>query len=385
MIVTQPAQWRGVDVDLTTVESRLSDLWKELSAKTEELCPVRTHLFNLVAYARDYADAQRIARLDQLSQRHASRCIIVVPERGGSQNTLDAEISVLSAPGEDGANALFYEQIILIGHGRAGDHLASIVIPLLMPEIPTYLWWPGQPAFGHRFFHQLLATADQLIIDSAQFSNPGESLADVARIAGNVCGVNDFNWSRLTPWREIIAQFFDGPAMQPYVLGIQSARIELGLGKNESDYRRASSVALLVLGWMAAQLGWQPETTLDEELSGDVRLSVLQGERLVSIEISFREQSAESAGRLIGIEIVSQPADGPPAKFRVSRSQDLERIESSVEVLGESAIRRVVPLGIPGDDRLLAEELSLAGHDRLYERVASEASRLAGREIWIPV
>jgi hypothetical protein len=34
---------------------------------------------------------------------------------------------------------------------------------------------------------------------------------------------------------------------------------------------------------------------------------------------------------------------------------------------------------------VLVDELELVGHDELYDRVVDMASRMAGREVWMPV
>jgi glucose-6-phosphate dehydrogenase assembly protein OpcA len=266
--------------------------------------------------------------------------------------------------------------------GRAADHLASVVVPLLMPEVPTYLWWPGQPLFGHRLFHRLLASADQLVIDSAQFQSPGDGLNDLARLCSGRYGVNDINWARLKPWREIIAQFFDSPQVIPYAYAIQCVSVEFGSG--EGNFAQSTAGLLLTLGWVASELGMEPETTLDTLAMRDVSLSLLQGNSLVAINVTFRDAGAEAAGKLLRIELRAKVADGPEALFVVRRSTDFLHAHVSMRVGEETEISRVVALDIKADPVLLADELAAAGHDRLYERVVDMAARIAGREVWIP-
>ncbi|GAC1660754.1 MAG: hypothetical protein NVS9B15_24600 [Acidobacteriaceae bacterium] len=255
-------------------------------------------------------------------------------------------------------------------------------MPLLQPEIRTYLWWPGEPPFGYRLFHHLLNVADQLIVDSAQFDSPGFGLAELARLSTAGYGINDFNWARLTPWREIIAQFFDGTAMLPYLENIRSVRLEFG--RSDSGYASATAGLLLLLGWFGRRLGWEPETTLDRPPSGDITMSVLQGSRLILVELVFCDHGRQAAGRLMTMEIVSQPADRAPAKFRVVRDDSLANVEIGMRIHDQCEIDRVIPLGVKSDDALLEDELELAGTDTLYSQVVLEASRLAGREVWVP-
>lgn len=384
MIVDTPlrADWKGVDVDVTTIEREVTSLYKQIVRQSSLLSPVRTSILNLVVYASSQQDAYHLASvLERLTGRNPSRVVILIAERTSTRSSIDCDASVLCVRRSESGLPFCWERLLITAHGRAADHLSSVVVPLLMVDIPTYLLWRGQPPLGHRLFHRLLAVADQLVIDSAEFRSPGDGFADLARVYGGKQGVNDFHWERLAPWRQIIIQFFDGPSWVPYAFGFLTTRLEFGCG---SDYRSATAGALLLLGWMATQLDWKPETTLNEIAAEDVTLAVLQGERTIPIELRFRNHGEHAAGRLMCFEIVSQAKGKPPARFTVQRSEDLNHLEVTVSVHGEADICRVVPLGNRSDLQLLGDELEIAGHDQLYEAVVDMASRLAGREVWVP-
>jgi glucose-6-phosphate dehydrogenase assembly protein OpcA len=375
--------WNGTDVDTTTIEGHISRLWRDVTSESAFPGAVRTSILNLVVYTRDGETASRLSdELRENSRRHPSRTIILVGDRLRSGSSVDADVSVYCSGGSGGARALCYEEIRITGHGRVADHLASVVIPLLIPELPTYLWWPSQPPFGHRTFHRLLSIADQLVIDSAQFHSPGDGLANIARLCFAKQGVNDFNWSRMAPWRDVLVQFFDGPAWAPYAYGIRSVLIEIGSGPG-SD-RSPTAALLLLSGWVASRLGWEPETTLDGLATQDTTISVLQGDRVIPIDLVFAEYGPSAAGRVVKLEIVSQPKGMPPARFTVERIDDGAHARVTMRVHEGAEVTRVVPLAIQSDTELLTGELELAGHDRLYENVVDMASRMAGREIWMP-
>ncbi|MGH2442248.1 MAG: glucose-6-phosphate dehydrogenase assembly protein OpcA [Chloroflexota bacterium] len=372
--------WRGKDVDVTMLEGHLTDLWKTLARK-KDMQPVRTHIFNLVVYVGEHAHAHRILdSLNALGQLHPSRTVVLIADLNKTESTIDAEV-ILRADSSQSISVC-HEQVLLTVHGRAADHLSSVVIPLVLPELPTYLWWPGQPLFGHRMFHRLLSSADHLVVDSAQFESPGDSLADLARLCTGPHGVTDFNWARLTPWREIITQFFDGERMLQHVRHIQSMRLEFGKGGGSQG--EVTSSVLLLLGWMANQLDWVPDTTLDRPAQNGVTLSVLQRERRIPIDLVFREHGPDNACRLMNIEIRSKPPGSTPAVFRVSRSSDLQHVRTSIKVGDETEISRVLPLEVRDDVELLAAELEITGQDNLYDAVVASASRMAGRETWNP-
>lgn len=383
MAAPSSSQWQGSDVDVTTIEQQLAHLWKDLTHQAQLAGAVRTSMFNLVVYAEDEAAADRITdSLNQLSRRQPSRAVVLVGDRTNPRCALDASVCVVCQSAPDVPQPLCHEQIIVKARGRAADHLNSVVIPLLLPELPAYLWWPGQPPFGQRMFHRLLTVADELVVDSGQFKSPGDGFANLARLTTGRLAVHDSHWGRLTPWREIIAQFFDGPTWRPYARGIRSVRIEFGSG---GDGRGTTAGTLLLLGWVASHLGWEPETTLDTLVTDSISLSVLDGERVIPIEIQVREAPDPAAGRLLGIELVSQPRGVPPARFTVHRTDDLQNVRVKMEIHGGLEITRVVPLAMKSEMQLLAEELELVDHDKLYDQVVEAASRMAGREIWVPV
>ncbi len=63
------------------------------------------------------------------------------------------------------------ERVWLEVHGSASRHLSSIAIPLLLADLPMFLWWPGPVPHQH---HQLSDTADRLIVDSSQFGHASD-------------------------------------------------------------------------------------------------------------------------------------------------------------------------------------------------------------------
>jgi glucose-6-phosphate dehydrogenase assembly protein OpcA len=382
MAASTSLDWHATDVDVPTIQKQLTGLWTEINHDSKYPGAVRTSIFDLVVFTRGANQAERVcATLDRLSGRQPSRVTILVADRGARGATIDGSINIECLPTPSGST-LCHERLVITAHGRAADHLPSVVVPLLIPEIPTYLWWPEQPPFGHRMFHRLLSVADQLVVDSSKFASPGDALADIARLCSGRQGVNDFHWARLTPWREIIAQFFDGPLWAPYARGVVSVRVGFARGP---DLTSATAETLLLLGWVSSQLHWEPETTAETVFTGDVAFSVLQGEKLIPIDIHFQDLKTQLAGRLVSVEIVSHPKGMAPARFIVERTSDVHNANVTMEVHDGPQIRRVVPIDVKDDARLLTEELAMVGHDSAYGVVVNMASRLAGREVWVPV
>jgi glucose-6-phosphate dehydrogenase assembly protein OpcA len=387
MTVAEPTvlRWTGKDVDLTNVQRELSSLWKQLAQSQDRTSPVRTHVFNLLVYAADADDADRIEEsLEHLDDRQPSRTIILYGDRSPGDATINAEVSVTCPAGSGDRPPRCFERITVCASGRAADHLDSVAAPLLISELRTYLWWPGQPPFGYRAFHRLLNLTDQLVVDSSQFISPADGLTDLARLSSGNQGVNDFHWARLVAWRDVISQFFDGPGHVEYAGNMRRLEVEFASGGGDVELQYATAGLLLILGWAGHAFNWHPETTLEGMLARDVEMSVVQDSRLIPIEVRFASHGRKAAGRLMRFTIECGAPHLPTATFSVERTRDLANARVRQAIGSEPPVERVVPLEQRSDMELLVDELEITGHDELYEAAARYASLLAGRVIWTP-
>jgi glucose-6-phosphate dehydrogenase assembly protein OpcA len=141
---------------------------------------------------------------EDASREHPSRILVVVkrPGRGRRHRDggrLDAEVRV---GGDTGSG----ETVVLRLHGDLADHADSVVLPLLLSDAPVVVWWPVD-APGHPVKDPLGALAQRRITDSYAVEQPLEQLA--ARTASYAPGDTDLAWTRLTPWRSMLAAALD--------------------------------------------------------------------------------------------------------------------------------------------------------------------------------
>src|SRR4051794_2650477 len=165
------------------------------------------------------------------SREHPSRILVVVarPGRGGAK--LDAEVRT---SGETGPG----EVVLLRLHGDLADHPDSVVLPLLLPDAPVVVWWPGT-APDDPAQHPLGMMAQRRITGSASCDNPLGALAK--RAAGHSDGDTDLSWTRITPWRTLLAGALDQGA--PRITAIKVSAEE-----------QSPSAELLAL-WLGSRLG----------------------------------------------------------------------------------------------------------------------------------
>ncbi|HEX6233080.1 MAG TPA: glucose-6-phosphate dehydrogenase assembly protein OpcA [Jiangellaceae bacterium] len=172
-----------------------------------------------------------IEAANQASYEHPCRTIAVVRETSRGSARLDAQVRV---GGDAGAS----EVVVLRTFGALTGHAESLVMPLLLPDNPLVVWWPGEsppvPAED-----PVGGIAQRRITDAAACKRPSAALAD--RAATYRPGDTDLSWTRLTLWRALLAAALDQPPHEP----VTSARVVGGSASPSAD---------LLAGWLALTL-----------------------------------------------------------------------------------------------------------------------------------
>src|SRR6185437_9497492 len=113
---------------------------------------------------------------------------------------------------------VFGEQVVIEARGSAISYLPSLTDQLMLTDLPSFLWWVGDLSSSRStLFERLTSLADRLVTDSSDFGALGTSMDQLYRLARRrhqPCAPSDLNWARLTPWRELVAQFFDSPTLR---------------------------------------------------------------------------------------------------------------------------------------------------------------------------
>lgn len=319
--------WRGADVTIGEVLDALDAIRKKFAsqeAADDELPHARNCVLTLIAVASDDQEerrAQRVCRM--IGAQHPAQAIVIRDQaelRGGH---IEASIST-DVQRPQSACAVECELVTLRVRGGAGEHIDALIDPLLMSGVPTYLWWVGTPPFGTRELDGALSVVDALVVDSARFDAPYHSFLGLARLAVNrhqKLGVADFQWSRLSPWRETVAQFFSPVERRPFLGGISGVGIDYA-----GDGRGNRIAAALMAGWMASALGWKLKSAAAG--GGGVVAAHYVTEGWRPVEVSFRSvpKARLSPGELSTLRIIGA-AGGQT--FNVSVQRDPERAPSS--------------------------------------------------------
>ncbi|MFD8223495.1 glucose-6-phosphate dehydrogenase assembly protein OpcA [Streptomyces massasporeus] len=143
------------------------------------------------------------------AHEHPSRTLVVIKRvsrspRDRTQSRLDAEVRV-------GADAGTGETVVLRLYGEVADHAQSVVLPLLLPDAPVVVWWPVnaplEPAKD-----PLGALAQRRVTDTYASEQPVRDLTTRSR--AYTPGDTDLSWTRITPWRSMLAAALDQVACE---------------------------------------------------------------------------------------------------------------------------------------------------------------------------
>jgi glucose-6-phosphate dehydrogenase assembly protein OpcA len=361
------AFWGARATSIDALERELARLRRAAVAHAKERgrTLARASVLNLVVYSEREVHARRAAHtVSELALRHPSRAVIVLGDRGREGVVGSVELHC-HVPQADGAQPVLYEQIFARVRGDFDERVASVVIPLLVPDLPVFLWWTGTPPSDARHLDDLVGLADRLIVDSADFARADRTLPEVASLSRLHVGITDLNWARLTPWRELVAQFFDVPSWRTFLDGVTGIRVGFAVDMDGRDIH--PSQALLLLGWLASRLGWQPVEALAPAEAGGVLFRMTRADGAsIMVRLRPRFERGLDAGDVSGVRIQTEFAT-IKAEFVIKRGPDERHATATAIVGGSIRAERVVPLPALGIRELLGEELAISGNDHVYE------------------
>src|SRR5918993_962730 len=213
-------RWSARAHSIADIEKELARIWANQDLSVADVSgdgapgrhiAARTSVMNLVVIARRPEIAERAAStIHALTGRHPSRTIVVQAADPDGPSWIDAQVEAHCVLPRSDAPEICAETIHLTAGGEAGRHLSAIVTPLIIHDLPTAVWWPGEPPFASRAAQELLAGADRLVVDGSSWGGDGlarlremASMLDTTRLA-----VSDFALVRQSRWREGIASVF---------------------------------------------------------------------------------------------------------------------------------------------------------------------------------
>jgi Glucose-6-phosphate dehydrogenase subunit len=165
---------------------------------------LRTSVLTHIAWVPPEWQQAATETLAGLAERHPSRTLLLFPEPDAATGiAARALLECYEVPFSD--RHLCNEVVELRLRGNRAEAPASVVLPLLLPDVPVFLRWRGRPDFDSPVFDQLAEVVDRLVIDSSEWPDVPSAYAGLVEIFDRVA-VSDIAWGRTLPWRRALAQ-----------------------------------------------------------------------------------------------------------------------------------------------------------------------------------
>jgi Glucose-6-phosphate dehydrogenase subunit len=170
-----------------------------------------------------------------LSERHPSRTVLLTPAPR-RKDGIDALVDVRKFAVEGSSRTIASEVVELTLKGSRARAPGSIVMPLLITDLPVFCRWRGEPAWESDELAQLVEVVDRLVVDSGEWRGVPAAYEQLATLFDRVA-VSDIAWARTVAWRARLASLWPGVK--------RAERLEVT--GPEAD-------ALLLAGWLRSRL-----------------------------------------------------------------------------------------------------------------------------------
>lgn len=358
---------RRTGLPISGIHDALQQEWTALSAEIERQTgapPLRANTSTLVVVI-DQRTAVDTARetLHQLASAIPSRILlfIVDPECRTPDATIWAHCTLTSRGRQGGC----YDVIEVILPPARIPAIPNIVSVHRLGELPTFVLWFGQAEIDSTDFAAVASIADRLVVDTETFDYPRRALHDYAMFLGTIGRTvlgSDLAWTRISTWRELIAQSFDPPGMRPFAMNMRSVDITY-------DQSQASG-ALLLASWLTSRLGLTPVNATDSRTMMELRATSGESRHRVTVNLHHSQQSG------VGIRSVRILARSGSSIARISIIRGTESTSTArVESPGMPRQERVVQHIDPPRQELIAAELMHFKRGQIYENALSVAAQ----------
>ena len=218
----------------TLTDTTLAAIERALMEEREEGIQ-RTSVMTHVVWAPQTWLKAAERTLAGLSERHPSRTVLLTPAPR-RKDGIDAIVDVRTFAVDGSERTIASEVVELTLKGKRARAPGSIVMPLLITDLPVFCRWRGEPGWDSPELDQLVDVVDRLVVDSSEW--PGLPVA-YGRLSAlfDRAAMSDIAWSRTDGWRRRLAERW------PEIRRVQ----QLEVTGPEAD-------ALLVAGWLRSRL-----------------------------------------------------------------------------------------------------------------------------------
>lgn len=364
-------------VDVKKILSELASMWSGVSEggdSSSSAGMTRACALNLIVYTTPSDDRARLEELlDQLNQQHPGRTLILVAYRDTATPRLEGYVSMRCRLLGGAGKQICGEEVCIEAGGPLVETAATAVAPLLVPDVPVFLWWKDIPHYEDKLFDRLAQMADRIVIDSAAFDHPYDDLLRLSRMIADRSRrmhFSDLNWGRLTAWRTLLASFWDVPDYRPLLDEIDLVEISYRSSNDAPD--QIAPRALIMAGWLASRLGWEV-VGQSTRTDGVVKFELRAGDGSIAL-VFEQDRTARLNDGMVSTVVLS--AGTGAAKFSVAKRTDGTKLETEAQIGNERSVGRVLSYENRTEADQLGRELAFLSRDAIYEAALSRAAEL---------
>lgn len=365
--------WSGRALDVNRIEAELAKLRYMAAGEpaSGDGFALRTSLLNMVAYAEhEEGGLMASSVIEELASHHPSRALVLIANADQDESRIEAQLAAHCHISRSEEQSVCCEEVTLRIQGPAARHPHSIIVPLLVPDLPVYTWWTEEVPDDVRLLRELMQTSDRLIVDTDKMRDELTSMLVLAHLADLEphCTIGDLNWDRLDMWRDLLEQQRNITDMRHHLASVESVEIRYAGTRDQNKPGRA----VLFLAWLARRLGWDVASVASE---GPQRFTFRAGEeRTVPAFVHAVDVSTVEPGSLVSVKIACR-SEEKGALLSISRTGDPYHLTVRTEH-NEDVAEEGYRLEQPGTAGLLMMELDGGPRDKEYNNILRAAGPL---------
>jgi glucose-6-phosphate dehydrogenase assembly protein OpcA len=175
------------------------------------------------------------------------------------------------------------EQVEITAADAALPDLPSVVLPLVVADLPVILWCRSPRLLGMPEFRAIAGMATKVVVDSGAMPDAMESLRRMKAAIGRGVVLGDLAWTRMTRWRAMLSQVFENRETLAKLTNVRRVVVQYGKGHE--------TAARYLAAWIGNAVGRTPEVqaadcTVRVEIDGEdlhVELKRCDGTLSVSV------------------------------------------------------------------------------------------------------
>jgi glucose-6-phosphate dehydrogenase assembly protein OpcA len=281
------------------IESTLQKMWEDLRKTNKS----KASLFNLIVY-NVYSKRTDYFRdiILKLIEKFPCRVLFITANFSKKKTFLKTAVSIISP--EDTNNLIACDNIDIAVGEKNRRIVPFIILPHLLPNLPTYLLWTENISLNDALFQDLKQLSTRIILDS-------EATNDIVSFSNKILRLNlgkkrldigDLNWARTKQWRDLFAEiFFHSHRLEQ----INNAH-EISITYNNHEtpfFCHEKFKSIYFQSWLASRLKWiyVKQTTKKDHLVFQYR----KKKKIITIRLIGVQKPSLPTGSILHIKLTT--------------------------------------------------------------------------------